>query len=189
MILTQLGPNVPKTGNIISRFFGRSTLSLLGWKVDGDFPNTKKVIIIFAPHLSNWDALYTIATKIALGLNAFWMAKSSLFFFPLGILVRYLGGIPTYRNKKNGTVKQIANEFEKRDHLVLAIAPEGTRSEVSRWKTGFYNIAVEANVPILLMYLDHKRKTLGFGKLLKPTNDIDKDMNIIKDFYKPYIYR
>lgn len=189
MNLPELGPSVPQNGNIVSKSFGRFVLSLLGWKVEGEFPNLNKVVIIFAPHFSYWDGIYTIATKVALGINAFWLGKKSLFIFPLGILMRYLGGIPTVRDRKTGAVKQISNEFTKREHLVLVIAPEGTRGKVKKWKTGFYNIASEAKVPILLMYLDYNRKVLGFGEIMNPTGDIEKDMEYIKNYYKPYMKR
>jgi 1-acyl-sn-glycerol-3-phosphate acyltransferase len=187
MNLPALGPCVPQTGNVITKLFGRIILQASGWKVEGTFPDLNKFIIIFAPHRSNWDFIFGIATKIALGINASWIGKSTLFIFPLGLLFRYIGGIPILRNRKTGAVKQIVNEFVKRDHLILAIAPEGTRSKVKKWKTGFYNIANEAKVPILLMSIDYDNKIIVFGKLIETTGDMESDMNIIEDFYKPYI--
>lgn len=189
MNFQKLGPNVPQDGNVISKALGRFLLKILGWKVEGEFPNISKVMIIFAPHISYWDGIFLVLTRVALGINASWLGKSSLFFFPLGILIRKVGGIPTERDKSEGRVKKIADKFRQRDSLVLVIAPEGTRSKVSRWKTGFYNIANEAKLPILLMYLDYSRKVIGFGKVMNPTGDYDKDISDIKEYYQPYIIK
>ncbi|MCY7293957.1 1-acyl-sn-glycerol-3-phosphate acyltransferase [Alteromonas sp. a30] len=172
-------------GNAFSVSIGVLTLKLLGWRLQGEFPNEKKVILVVAPHTSNWDFVLGLAFMFALRLNASFMAKSDLFVGPLKLIMKGLGGIAIKRHRAHGVVAQMADRFEQSDALVLALAPEGTRRLVPRWKTGFLQIAARANVPILLIGLDYKRKCLLVGPCKRISNDanIEDELQQVLEFY------
>ncbi len=159
-------------------------LRLFGWRVENDSPNTKKMVIIAAPHTSNWDLPYTLFTAFVLKTGVYWMGKEALFKKPFRSLFMWLGGIPIDRSCSNNIVNQSIEQFTLRDRLALVLAPSGTRTKVNHWKTGFYHIAVGANVPIVLGFLDYKRKIGGFGPLIHPTGNLEADMERIRAFYK-----
>lgn len=147
-------------------------------------PAARKFIVIGAPHTSNWDLVYTLAVASVLGFRISWLGKSSLFKFPMGGLMRALGGIAIERSGNNRVVERAIREFNGRDELMLAVAPEGTRGKASRWKTGFYHMAVGAGVPIQFAFLDYEKKQGGFGPLLQPTGDIEADVLVMRAFYQ-----
>lgn len=159
-------------------------LNLWGWKVVGTIPNEKKMVIVTAPHTSNWDFVVGRLFMYSIGLKPKLLMKKELFFFPLGWLLTKLGGIPVDRRKKNDIIDRMVCEFARADSLVLVIAPEGTRKRVSEWKKGFHYIAGSANVPILPGYFDYKKKTIGIGDPFFVSKDITADINRIKDFVK-----
>ncbi|GMU93726.1 MAG: hypothetical protein AMXMBFR4_27840 [Candidatus Hydrogenedentota bacterium] len=111
------------------------------------------------------------------------MGKHTLFKGPLGVLMRWLGGIPINRTQAASVTRQCIREFEANPNLVLAITPEGTRGKVKAWRMGFYHIAVGAQVPVIMGYADYERKVVGIGPRLFPSGDIESDMRIIRDFY------
>jgi len=159
-------------------------LTTLGWHVDAQLPTEKKYVIIGAFHTSNWDFPLGILGLWAMGLKANWVGKHTLFRGPLGPIFKLLGGIPVDRTVHTGFIRRIAELYESRDQMALTIAAEGTRSKTEHWKTGFYFIALEAKVPIALGYLDYGKKRLGVGATFYPCGDINKDFEIIRDFYK-----
>lgn len=159
-------------------------LRLSGWRIEGRPPTAPKYVLIGAPHTSNWDFPFTLAICFALRLKIYWMGKDSLFRSPLGPVMRWLGGIPVTRDAASGLVQQTIAAFERSDALVVAIPPEGTRSKVSQWKTGFYHIARGAGVPVALAFLDFGRKVGGFGPVLLPSGDLERDMADIRAFYR-----
>ena len=159
-------------------------LWLKGWKVVGEIPQIKKYVIIAAPHTSNWDFVIGRSFGYMLGIEAKYLGKSQLFKPPFGWFFRLTGGIPVDRTKHNSLVTFTAELFSQREELVVGIAPEGTRKRVEKWKQGFYHIAVGANVPIVLSFMDYKRKEAGVGKIIYPSGDIEKDMSVIEEFYK-----
>lgn len=169
--------------NTLFRLISLFLLKILGWKKEGTLPVEKKYVMIAAPHTSNWDFLYTILIAFAFKLKIFWMGKNTLFKKPFGPLVKWMGGIPVNRDRSNNLVDETIAWFNKNERLVIVVPPEGTRSKTTYWKTGFYHIAYGAGVPILLGYLDYKRKAGGFGPTFHPTGLIDDDMVIIRDFY------
>lgn len=169
--------------NTLFRLISIFLLKILGWKKEGTLPVEKKYVMIAAPHTSNWDFLYTILIAFAFKLKIFWMGKNTLFKKPFGPLVKWMGGIPVNRDRSNNLVDETIAWFNKNERLVIVVPPEGTRSKTTYWKTGFYHIAYGAGVPILLGYLDYKRKAGGFGPTFHPTGLIDDDMVIIRDFY------
>ncbi len=168
--------------------FSRLILHLAGWKLLGEMPsNTPKSVIIAAPHTSNWDLPYTLLVAFALELNIHWMGKIQIFRFPFKGVMCWLGGIAIDRSKSSNTVSASAQALRKAaGELHLVIPPEGTRAQSRQWKTGFYYIALEAQVPIVLGFLDFGSKTSGLGPAFVPTGDLDADMAIIKNFYAPF---
>ncbi len=156
---------------------------ILGWKKVGQLPDISKYVIIIAPHTSNWDLFYGISTAFTLKLELCFMAKKELFRWPFGPLVRFLGGVPVDRDKSINAVDQMIQRYNENEKYVLAIAPDGSRSKTKHWKTGFYHIALGANVPILFGFFDYATKKGGTGPLITPTGDIEHDMQIIRDFY------
>ena len=163
-------------------------LRLTGWKTEGYLPaEAKKCVFIAAPHTSNWDFPLTLLVAFALKLDIYWMGKASLFRFPIGGLMRWLGGIPVNREKSNNLVATSAQALIEANRPVqLVIPPEGTRSKTRHWKTGFYYIALEAKVPILMAYMDYSRKISGIGPTLIPTGEIENDMQVVKNFYASF---
>ncbi len=160
----------------MSRALGRWSLAAMGWRVEGEFPDVPKLVLIAAPHTSNWDFVVGIAAKIALGLGARWLGKDTLFRGPFGVVMRAFGGIPVDRASSNDVVRGIVDEFARRDRLALAIAPEGTRKAVERWRTGFYHIAHGAAVPIVPVALNWGERAIQIGTPFRTTGDLAADM-------------
>jgi 1-acyl-sn-glycerol-3-phosphate acyltransferase len=183
MDLPILPPHLPQRGNGLTRVLGRLGLRLLRWRFAGEFPDRSRLVIVVAPHTSNWDFVVGIAVIFATGLHAHWLVKDSWFRWPLGILGRWLGGIPVDRSRRHDLVEQTSAAFRERDRLWLAITPEGTRKKVERWKSGFWHIAKAAGVPIALCYFDYRKREVGFGPLLEPGDDYAADLARILSFY------
>lgn len=156
---------------------------LAGWKVEGTAPSEDKFVVIAAPHTSNWDLPYMLAVAYQFRVRLHWMGKDSLFKPPFGWLMKAMGGIPIDRSKANNVVTQMVDVYDAADALAVAIPPEGTRSKVRVWKTGFYNIAHGAKVPIAFGFLDYRRKVGGIGGTFRTTGDYDQDLSEIKAFY------
>ena len=169
--------------NTLMRWLSVLCLRLAGWKVEGITPVEQKYVLIAAPHTSNWDFPFTLLICFALRLRVYWMGKDSLFPPFLGGIMRWLGGIPVDRSKSGNLVQGTVDAFQANQRLTVIVPPEGTRGKVSHWKTGFYYIALGAQVPIALGYLDFKRKAGGIGKMFELTGEIEADMAAIRQFY------
>ena len=174
---------LPRRGNRFSRALGRTLLRLLGWRIEGHLPNVSKCVAIAAPHTSNWDFLFGVCAMFELGVRVDWIGKHTLFRGPLGPVMRFLGGTPITRTESEGVVRQVVEAMSGRDRYILGVSPEGTRKRVKRWKTGFYHVAREAGVPILMTYFDYRHRTVGLGPTFEPTGDIERDMAEIQEFY------
>lgn len=159
----RLGALVPQTANHRLQRVAAAVLRRFGWSITGTFPNLSRFVVIVAPHTSNWDLPLLLVAKWALGIDPRWMAKHSIFRPPLGWFLRNLGGIPVQRSHAHNVVDYSVQLFAERSALVLALAPEGTRKLVPRWKTGFWHIARGARVPIVCLELDFGRKQLRVG--------------------------
>jgi len=158
-------------------------LRLFGWRKSGELPDIPKYVLVAAPHTSNWDFPYVLAYAFVYRAKVFWMGKSTIFRRPFGGLFKWLGGVPIDRTKTNNVVEQSVELFNTIGQLIMVISPEGTRTKVRRWKTGFYHIAHGAKVPIVLGFLDFRRKIGGFGPTIIPTGDFAADMEKIRAFY------
>jgi len=170
------------------RWISRRFLRLAGWTLDGRMPDGQaKCVVIAAPHTSNWDLPYTLMVAFALRLNIRWMGKQQIFRWPFGGLMRWLGGIPVDRSRSTNLVAASAQALRGAPgSMHLVVPPEGTRSKTRHWKTGFYWIAHEAGVPIVLAYMDYPRKLSGLGPVFTPTGDIEADMVQIKAYYSQF---
>ena len=159
-------------------------LKFFGWKVDITAPRRDKCIICVAPHTSNWDFILGLAAYRSLGRKANFLMKEFWFFFPLKYLLKYFGGIPVpSRNKKSNLTEEIVKKFESSDYINLAVTPEGTRSRVEKWRTGFLYISYGAKVPIQLGVIDYKNKDIIIRDEFIPSGDIDADMRYVKEYY------
>ena len=159
-------------------------LKTAGWKAYVTLEEPKKSVICVAPHTSNWDFPIGELSYWALGRKSSFLIKKSWFIFPLNYIFTALGGVPVDRSKRNSVTKQMVEEFNKREYFHLAITPEGTRGLVSKWKMGFYHIAVSANVPIQLAYFDYAKKEMGIKAVFYPTGDEKADLQKIQSYYK-----
>ena len=169
---------------MLGQRFERGALRLVGWTLVDDLPErSPKFVLIGARHTTNWDFPFAILMFIGLGMKRNWVGKHTLFQPPLGWLMRALGGVPLDRSKRHNFVEQVVAAFDGADEMVIALAPEGTRSHTSHWKTGFYYIAVGAKVPILLAFIDYPTRRIGLGSIIHPTGDLEADMRLIGDFY------
>ena len=178
-----LPPAVPRRGNALTRWIGRAALRLLGWRLEGQFPDLPKFVLVGAPHTSNWDAVVGMAAALAYGVEVFFFAKREAFRGPLGWLLRALGGIPVDRSAPGGLVGRAAEEFARRPAFLLGVTPEGTRAPVPRWKTGFHPIARAAGVPLLLVALDFGRRVIGPGPVVWPTDDLAHDLRVLAAYF------
>lgn len=164
----------------------RALVAASGWRLEGELPDVAKLVLIVAPHSSWWDGIWGLLFKVALGCDISFMAKRELFGWPLGVLLRRLGGVPIARGAAGDVVTQMVERFQQADRLWLGIEPEGTRKAVKRWKSGFWHIARQAGVPILPGYFDYPRKVIGLGPLFQPTADKDADIAALREFYRPF---
>lgn len=173
--------------NIFKEGLGKLAFLLMGgWKIEGKVPEIDKFIIIVAHHTSNWDFIVGAATKLILGLKLRFFGKHTLFYPPLGWLMRSLGGVPIERHKSINRVEQSAEEIRQSDSFILVITPEGTRSKVKRWKTGFYHIARNAEIPIVPVAFDFENKRVVFGAPMEMSGDQEQDFEDMHRFFLPY---
>jgi len=161
----------------------RLLLRLGGWTAVGGPPEACKAVLIAAPHTSNWDGYWGIVYKVAVQLDVHWFGKKSLFWFPLGSLLRAFGGIPLDRRSAGSAVDQAVEMFRTNDNFFFALAPEGTRRKTRYWKTGFYRIAVGANVPLVPGFFDYGRKRIGLGPALTLSGEPQKDLEQLRNLY------
>jgi 1-acyl-sn-glycerol-3-phosphate acyltransferase len=167
---------------------GQFLLRVIGWRVEGDLPDVPKFVLIVHPHTSNWDLPIGLICAHAIGLLAGWpygfMVKDTALGWPVvGPLVRWLGGIGIDRTSRYNAVEQMVAVFSRQDRLMLAITPEGTRRRTGYWKSGFYYIALGARVPIVLAFIDYKRRTAGLGPVIVPSDDVEADLARMRAFY------
>ncbi len=170
-------------GKTLMRRLALILFRLTGWKAAGKRPCISKYVIIAAPHTSNWDFLYTLCLAFILEIRPSIMMKAAWFRWPMGPFLRWFGAIPVDRSKSTHVVARSIQAFGEHPQMVLVVPPSGTRRKVMYWKTGFYHIARGAKVPIVLGYLDYRRKVGGIGPVVHPTGNMETDMKIIQNFY------
>ncbi len=163
-------------------------MGLTGWRVEGAIPDLPRMVMVVAPHTSNWDFATGLWPKLALRLDVRFVAKHTLFRFPLGFFMHWLGGVPVDRQAPGGFVGAAARALREAERMLVVIAPEGTRKP-AEWKSGFYRIAVEAGVPILLVAFDYPRQAVRFGPLVAPTGDYAADLALIRSHFRAEMAR
>lgn len=159
-------------------------IKVMGWHIEGQLPLDAKYMVIVGPHTSNWDFFIGILTRAALGQRIHFLAKHQLFLPPWGWFFKAIGGSPVDRRAHHNLVDAAVAHFANHKEYKLALTPEGTRSEVTRWKTGFYHIAKQANVAIVPVGLDFTKRQIIIGNSIYPSHDIKKDMTTILNFYR-----
>jgi len=165
------------------RWIAALIMRLIGWKAVGKEIENPRFVLIGAPHTSNWDFPLMLLVVLELRLQVFWMGKHTLFRFPFGWFMKWLGGIPINRSKSHNVVNDTVRLFRENANLVVLVPPEGTRKKVTAWKSGFYHIANNAGVPILMGFVDASRKEGGLADFFYPTGDLEADMQKIRSFY------
>ena len=166
-----LGSQVPQRGNTITRGLAITAMRLTGWQFEGTVPDIPQFVLIVAPHTSNWDFCVGVMAMFALNLRGTFLGKDTLFRWPLGIAMRWLGGVPVDRYSPHNVVEQTVAYFQRRPQMVLALSPEGTRKLLSGWRTGFYFVARGAGVPILPVAFDYPHRTIRLLSLFETTGD------------------
>ena len=168
------------------RFIGRTILALMGWRIVGEWPAEDKLVIVGAPHTSNWDLPLSLGMQMATNLRLNWMMKAEAFFFPLGGLFKKLGGIPIDRKRAGSVVEQTSAVFRLRDKMYLGITPTGTRSETVAYRKGYLRIAYDAGVPVFIAGVDGRRKVLTLDRIFPLTGDIDADNAAIQSYVREH---
>lgn len=189
MHIPEPGPNVPRRGGAVRAAIGRFTLGLLGWRIEGNVPDLPKMLVIAAPHSSNWDFVIGMAVMFAMRLDGRFLGKAELFRWPLGVLMRYLGGTPVDRASPTGVVAGTITRIRTSPGFILAMSPEGTRNPVTRWKNGFYRIAQGANIAIVAAYFDNAGRRAGFGPVFQPTGNTEAEIGAMRAFYAQFARR
>jgi len=186
-ILPNVPEHVPQLGPSPAAPLCRWLYTHCGWKLAGEVPDVAKLVAIAAPHSTNWDVIWGLLLKVGLRLDVHFIGKREAFFWPLGPILRNFGGIGIDRSAAHGVVDEMRRQFEGHERFWLALAPEGTRKKVQKWKSGFWHIARATGVPILPVYFHYPEKTLGIGPLFQPSADLEADMARIREFYRPWI--
>jgi 1-acyl-sn-glycerol-3-phosphate acyltransferase len=181
----ELGPNLQRAHGPLAAALGRLSMRLSGWRFEGEVPDVRKMVLIVAPHTSNWDFPVGLQAKLALRLGCTFIGKHTLFRWPFGILMRWLGGIPVDRSAASGFASEVGRAMRDAEKMTVALAPEGTRKLIPQWKSGFYRIAVESGAPILPVAFDYSRKVVFFAPLFHPTGDFEKDLAQLRSYYRP----
>jgi len=175
-----VGPQVARGGHAVTQWLGRLLLRGMGWKLSGRFPDRPKFIIAVVPHTSNIDFVLTIGVIWALGIKASYLAKASLFRFPLGLLMRSFGGIPVDRSTSQGLIDRMADTFGTSDRMILGITPAGTRSNSRDLKRGVALIAQAANVPILPAVINYETRIVHFADLIEDVSNPDVTLETLR---------
>lgn len=166
------------------RWLSCRVMRALGWHIDGSLPDRPKMVIIGAPHTSNWDFFLFLGAIYYFGIQVNFLAKHTLFRWPFGAMFRKVGGIPVDRNQPGGIVRQVKEEFDAHERMILVIAPEGTRRAAPRWKSGFVEIAERAGVPLVLAGVDARNKVLTISPAHEVGVDRQELMDEVRAFYE-----
>jgi 1-acyl-sn-glycerol-3-phosphate acyltransferase len=174
--------NLPRRGNPVGRVLARALMRLWRWRLEGTFPAVPKAVVVVAPHTTNWDFPVGVLALFALDLKIHWLGKHTLFRWPLRPLMLWLDGIPVVRGSGSGTVARLVEEMQRRDTMLLAVAPEGTRSDVAEWRMGFAHIAHGAGVPVIPVSFDWAHRTVWLGPALTLSGDLAADERMLREW-------
>lgn len=180
----EIGDSIPRWPSRFRLLVGWTILRLSGWRIHAHIPDLPRMVVIAAPHTSNWDFVFGMAAIFRLQVKINFIGKHTLFEGWKGRFFRALGGYPVDRTAPGGVVQETVNTFASNERMILALAPEGTRARREQWKRGFYHIACAAKVPVLVAYIDYSRKQVGTQMLMQPSGDWDADMKPVFEFYR-----
>jgi 1-acyl-sn-glycerol-3-phosphate acyltransferase len=180
-----VGPEIPRRGSRVLAVLGRLALGLGGWRFAGEIPNAPKLIFIVAPHTSNWDFVLGILAVFALDIRASFLGKHTLFRGPMGVFMRWLGGMPVVRHARQNVVDQTVGLIRSAPRVALGLSPEGTRRKLPRWRTGFYYVARGADVPIVPVALDYATRTIRFFEPHRTTPSVEADLAKLGSLFNP----
>jgi 1-acyl-sn-glycerol-3-phosphate acyltransferase len=173
--------------NRLFSYIGTTLLSVTGWRVEGEIPDMKKLLVVFAPHTSNWDFVYGMAMVLSLKIKIYWLGKHTIFKKGFRRLLKSLGGIPVNRGDSKNIIKDITAFANQEGGFLIGLSPEGTRKRVENWKSGFLRMANSLECPILLVGIDYPSKVIKFTDLFYPTGDNQRDIDYLKKYYKDFI--
>jgi 1-acyl-sn-glycerol-3-phosphate acyltransferase len=180
LTLPALGDAVAKRGNAFSRTLALVAMRLTGWRIEGEFPNLPQFVVVVAPHTSNWDFFVGVMAMFALGFRGTFLGKHTVFRWPVGSVMRWLGGVPVDRASPHNVVQQTIDYFHSRPQMVLALSPEGTRKKLAAWRTGFWYVAKGAGVPIVPVAFDFPAKLIKIFAPMRPGENIDADLALLR---------
>ena len=183
---SQIPERLRGSRSIILRKIARFGINISGWTIKGKVPDEERIVLIAAPHTSNWDFILAMLAIFGLNIKVRWLGKNSIFKPGFKSFFEWLGGIPVYRDNPSTLIEKIVNIVKKEKSIVIAMTPEGTRKKVKRWKTGFLRIAKQTQSKILLISIDAPTKSIGIGKIFNPTGDNEKDLAFIQNYYKSF---
>lgn len=181
---TVLSPSLPRRGNRLTRACGRLLYTLLGWRIEGQFPDAPKLIVVGAPHTSYWDTLLAIGFFLATGLDCRWMVTRKARKYPWGGFMRWMGAIFVNREDPGNIVQHVIDEMNRSGKFVLVITPEGALKKVDQWKTGFHRIALATGTPITLAYADFGSQVVGIGPTYQPSEEMETQIEEMRAFYR-----
>ncbi len=170
----------------ILRKIARFGINISGWTIKGNVPDEERIVIIAAPHTSNWDFILAMLAIFGLNIKVRWLGKHSIFKPGFKKFFEWLGGIPVYRDNPSTLIENVVNIVKKEKSIVIAMTPEGTRKKVKRWKTGFLRIAEQTHSKILLISINAPTKSIEIGKIFNPTGNSDEDLAYIQKYYSAF---
>ena len=170
----------------ILRKIARFGINISGWTIKGKVPDEERIVIIAAPHTSNWDFILAMLAIFGLNIKVRWLGKNSIFKPGFKKFFEWLGGIPVYRDNPSSLIENVVNIVKKERSIVIAMTPEGTRKKVKRWKTGFLRIAKQTHSKILLISIDAPTKSIEIGKIFNPTGNSEEDLAYIQKYYSTF---
>jgi 1-acyl-sn-glycerol-3-phosphate acyltransferase len=173
----------------LTRWFGRACYRAIGWKLEGKIADAERVMVVAAPHTSNWDFVFGILVILGINARVRWLGKHTIFKFGVTWFFRWLGGIPVNREQPDEVMGYVDAAVEKDNGLILVMAPEGTRKKVTKWKTGFLRIAKKNKCVIQLGALDFANRRIVLGDVFEPTGDNEADIAAIIEYYSQFTGR
>ncbi len=189
MLIPKLGDAIPQRGNRFSKWLGRLLMRLCRWRAEGELCQSPKVLFVLAPHTSWWDFTNNFGLLLAMGLHASWFIADKYTKGVAGKCLAYFGAVPVDRSVHSDMVTQMANHFKTHDKFFLAILPEGTRKPVPKWRTGFWHIAKQAQVPVQLVAIDYAKRATVFGPVMMLSDDMESDIQYMRAFFRPVTAR
>ena len=170
----------------ILRKIARFGINISGWTIKGKVPDEERIVIIAAPHTSNWDFILAMLAIFGLNIKVRWLGKNSIFKPGFKKFFEWLGGIPVYRDNPSSLIENVVNIVKKERSIVIAMTPKGTRNKVKRWKTGFLRIAKQTHSKILLISIDAPTKSIEIGNIFNPTGNSEEDLAYIQKYYSTF---